>query len=167
MSAGCSRNALGACAGGMGNWAISSHYWAVSWTYRGVGGQERALGHGAIKVHVQCSNCCPSFNLICPFYFGFGAVLGQKMLFRGTKCAVLRGHHPTWRPCPGAPPVSFWLKTWIWQGHHLGYRMARVEQSPKRWNGVIAKTERRSASLLVACLLVACLLLARFKGRGV
>ena len=25
------------------------------------------------------------------------------------------------------PPVSFWLKTWIWQGHHLGSRMARVE----------------------------------------
>ena len=27
----------------------------------------------------------------------------------------------------GAPPVSFGLKTWIWQGHHLGSRMARVE----------------------------------------
>jgi hypothetical protein len=28
--------------------------------------------------------------------------------------------HPTWRPRPDAPPVTFWLKTWIWQGHHLG-----------------------------------------------
>ena len=50
------------------------------------------------------------------------AILGQKRLFRGTKCAVLGGHLPTWRPRPGAPPVSFWLKTWIWQGHHLGSR---------------------------------------------
>ena len=58
---------------------------------------------------------------------GLGAMLGQKRLFWGTKCAVLEGHLPTWRPRPGAPPVIFWLKTWIWQGHHLGSRMARVE----------------------------------------
>ena len=29
--------------------AIFGHFWAVSWTYRGARGQERALGHGAIK----------------------------------------------------------------------------------------------------------------------
>ena len=45
----------------------------------------------------------------------------------GTKCVVLGGHLPTWSPRPGAPPVSFWLQTWIWQGHHLGYKMLRVE----------------------------------------
>ena len=43
------------------------------------------------------------------------------------RAAIVGGHLPTWRPRPGAPPVSFWLKTWIWQGHHLGSRMARVE----------------------------------------
>ena len=32
--------------------AIFSHFWAVFRTYRGVRGQQRALGHGAIKV--QC-----------------------------------------------------------------------------------------------------------------
>ena len=58
---------------------------------------------------------------------GFRGLLEKKRLFPGTKCAVLGGHLPTWRPRPGAPPVSFWLKTWIWQGHHLGSRMARVE----------------------------------------
>ena len=51
----------------------------------------------------------------------------KKRLFWGTKCAVLGGHLPTWFPRPGAPLVSFWLKTSIWQGHHLGSRMARVE----------------------------------------
>ena len=55
-----------------------------------------------------------------------GLVWAKKRLFWGTKCAVLGGHLPTSRPRPGAPPVSFWLKTWIWQGHHLGNRMARV-----------------------------------------
>ena len=58
---------------------------------------------------------------------GFWDRFGQKRLFGGTKCAVLEGHLPTWRPRPGAPLVIFWLKTWIWQGHHLGYEMARVE----------------------------------------
>ena len=65
--------------------------------------------------------------LLGHFPWVFKAFLGQKRLFWGTKCAVLGGHLPTWRPRPGAPTVSFWLKIWIWQGHHLGSRMARVE----------------------------------------
>ena len=56
--------------------------------------------------------------------------------------------------------VSFWLKTWIWQGHHLGSRMAKVESGPRRWEGAMAKTARRRV-VVVACLL------AKFKGRGV
>ena len=54
---------------------------------------------------------------------------------------VKNWHLPTWRPRPGPPPVSFWLKPWIWQGHHLGSRMAKVESSPRRWEGAVAKTE--------------------------
>ena len=50
---------------------------------------------------------------------------------------------PNLAPPPRAPPVSFWLKTWIWQGHHLGSRMAKVESSPRRWEGTMAKTARR------------------------
>ena len=33
---------------------------------------------------------------------------------------------------PKAPPVSFWLKTWIWQGHYLGCRMVRLGMDPRR-----------------------------------
>ena len=58
---------------------------------------------------------------------GFWGRFGPKRLFWGTNCTVLGGHLPSWRPRPGAPPVSFWLKTWIWQGHHLGNDLARVE----------------------------------------
>ena len=58
---------------------------------------------------------------------GFWGYFGRKRLFLAQNCADLGGHLPTWRPRPGAPPVSFGLKTWIWQGHHLGSRMARVE----------------------------------------
>ena len=71
----------------------------------------------------------------------FWAILGEKWLFLAQNCADLGGHLPTWRPRPGPPPVSFWLKTWIWQGHHLGSRMAKVESSPRRWEGAMAKTE--------------------------
>ena len=103
--------------------AILRQFWAVSRTYRGARGQERALGHSAIEAHVECRKRLPWLAVLTEYW----VVLGQKRLFWSTKCAVLGGHLPTRRPCPGAPSVSFWLKTWIWQGHHLGSRMARVE----------------------------------------
>ena len=71
----------------------------------------------------------------------FGGCFGQKSLFVAQNCTDLGGHLQTWRPRPGPPPVSFWLKTWICQGHHLGSRMAKVESSPRRWEGAVAKTE--------------------------
>ena len=57
----------------------------------------------------------------------WGLFWAKKGCFWPKNCAVLGGHLQTWRPRPGAPPVSFRLRTWIWQGHHLGSRMARVE----------------------------------------
>ena len=69
------------------------------------------------------------------------AVLSEKWLFLAQNCADLGGHLPTWRPRPGPPAVSFWLKTWIWQGHHLGSKMAKVEPSPRHWEGAMVKTE--------------------------
>ena len=56
---------------------------------------------------------------------------------------------PTWRPRTGPPPVSFWLKTWIWEGQHLGSKMATWAKDPKRWHGAMAKTARRMLLLLV------------------
>ena len=95
---------------------------------------------------------------------GFGGYFGRKWLFLAQNCSDLGGHLPTWRPRPGAPPVSFWLKTWIWQGHHLGSKMATSTKDPTRWDGAMAKTARRHVVVVV----VACrLLLAKFKGRGV
>ena len=88
---------------------------------------------------------------------GFGGSFGRKWLFLAQNSADLGGHLPTWRHRPGPPPVSFWLKTWIWQGHHLGSRMATWANDPKRWDGAMAKMARRC---VVACccllLLVAC-----------
>ena len=84
---------------------------------------------------------------------GFGGYFGRKWLFLAQNSADLGGHLPTWRHRPGPPPVSFWLKTWIWQGHHLGSKMATWANDPKRWDGAMAKTARRR---VVAC---CCLLL--------
>ena len=84
--------------------AIFSHFWAISQTYRGVQGHQRALGHRAIKAHVKCSNHFPSLGR---YDWVSGPFLGQKRLFWGTKCAVLGGHLPTWRPRPGVPPLIF------------------------------------------------------------
>ena len=38
------------------------HFWAVSRTYRGARGQERALVHRAIEAHVVCRSRLPSFG---------------------------------------------------------------------------------------------------------
>ena len=47
----------------------------------------------------------------------------KKEVFWGTKCAALERHLQAVRTCPGAPPVSFGLKSWIWRGHHRGNTM--------------------------------------------
>ena len=73
---------------------------------------------------------------------GFGGCFGRKMAVFGPKLRDLGGHLPTWRHRLRAPAVSFWLKTWIWQGQHLGSRMAKVESGPRCWEGAMAKTER-------------------------
>ena len=79
--------------------------------------------------------------LLSPFFWG-----SPRM-----HCADLGGHLPTWRPRPGPPPVSFWLKTWIWQGHHLGSRMAKVESSPPIFGKV--QWRKRNSDVLACCLL--------------
>ena len=58
---------------------------------------------------------------------GFGGCFGRKKAALGHKMRSFGRAPPDLAPPTGAPPVSFWLKTWIWQGHHLGSRMARVE----------------------------------------
>ena len=74
--------------------------------------------------------------------------MGEQWLFLAQNCTDLGGHLPTWRPRPGAPPVSFWLKTWIWQGHDLGSRMATWAKDPKRWHRAMGKTAWRRACCL-------------------
>ena len=92
------------------------------------------------------------FFFVWAFRPGLGAILGEKWLFLAQNSADLGGHLPTWRHRPGPPPVSFWLKTWIWQGHHLGSKMATWANDPKCWDGAMAKTARR-------CVVACCLLL--------
>ena len=48
---------------------------------------------------------------VWPLLLGFGAVLGQKRLFWGTKCELLGGHLPTWRPRPGGATGEFWAQS--------------------------------------------------------
>ena len=119
-------------------WGFLAPFWAVSGTYCGVRGHQRSLGHEKVKPHVECSSCLPSFGCFEPL---LGLFWAKKWLFLAQSCAVLGGHLPTWHHRPGPPPVSFGLKTWICQGHHLGSRMAKVGSSPRRWEGAMAKTE--------------------------
>ena len=83
-----------------------------------------SLGREKIKPHVECSRRLPSFGCFEPL---LGLFWAKNGCFLAQNCADLGGHLPTWRHRPGPPPVSLWLKTWIWQGHHLGSRVARVE----------------------------------------
>ena len=48
-------------------------------------------------------------------------------VFLAPNNADLGGHLSTWGMNPGAPSISFWLKSWIWQSHHVSSKMAGVE----------------------------------------
>ena len=69
--------------------AIFGHFWAVAQTYCGARGQQRALGHGAIEAHVECSNRLPCLAIFTGFWGRFGPKKG----------------------CFGAQNVQFWEGT--------------------------------------------------------
>ena len=69
----------------------------------------------AREAHAECSNGLPSFTrFLGPFWAKKGCFGAQNAQFWDGTSRL-------------GPPVSFWLKTWILPGHHLGSRMARVE----------------------------------------
>ena len=80
---------------------------------------------------------------------GFWGNFGRKMAVSGPKLRRFGRAPPDLAPPPRAATGAF--KTWIWQGHHLGSRMAKVESGPRRWEGAMAKTARRR---VVACCLL-------------
>ena len=93
-------------------------------------GNKGPMATGLLGRTFSVATVCLHLSVLTGFLGRFGpkqTVVGQNRLFWGTKCAVLGGRVPTWRPRSGVPPVIFWLKTWIGQGHHLGSGMARVE----------------------------------------
>ena len=142
-------------------------FWAVSRTYCGIGGHQRAPGHWKVKPHLRCSSCLGSFGCFEPL---LGLFLAKNGCFWPKNSADLGGHLPTGRHCSGPPTLTFWLKTWICQGHHVGSTMATWANDPKRWDGAMAKTARRSACCCCCCsccCCCCCCLLAKFKGRGV
>ena len=140
-------------------WGFLAPFWAIfsdiSWSVQELNGT-RGLFDTAKSSRMWVVAAVSLQWEFCP---GLGAILGEKWLFLAQNCADLGGHLPTWRHRPGPPLVSFQLKTWIWQGHHLGSKMATWAKDPKRWDGAMAKTAWRRV--------VACCLLAKFKGRGV
>ena len=85
---------------------------------------------------MECSN---GFHLSRRFDSVSGPFWAKKGCFGAQNAQFWEGTSRLGAPYPGrpypgvgAPPVIFWLKTWIWQGHHLGFRMARVEYNPER-----------------------------------
>ena len=129
-------------------WGFLAPFWAVSRTYRGVRGHQRSLGHENVKPHVECSSRLPSFGCFEPL---LGLFWAKNGCFWPKTAQIWEGTSQLWHR-PGPPPVSFWLKTWIWQGHHLGSKMATWGKDPKRWDGAMAKTARRR--VVVACCLL-------------
>ena len=93
----------------------------------------------------------------------FRGSFGPKKAVLGRKMRSFAKAPPDLAPRPPGATGESWLKTWIWQGHHLDFRMARggVEPGAMRpTNGQNGKEKR-----LVACLL-ACLLLEKSKKKG-
>ena len=77
---------------------IQAIFLAVSRTYRGVRRQERALCHGAIEAHVQCSNHFPSFGC---FDWVSGRFWAKKGHFGAQSTQFLEGTSRLGAPAPG------------------------------------------------------------------
>ena len=86
-----------------GFWGFLAPFWAVSRTYRGVRRQQRALGHGEVKPHVQCSSRLPSFDWV------LGPFWAKKGCFGANKMRSFGRAPPDLAPPPRGPPLSFWL----------------------------------------------------------
>ena len=78
--------------------ATFSHFWAVSRTYRGVRKQQRALGHGEIKAHMDCCNCSPSFGR---FEWVLGPFGAKKGCFGAQNAQFWEGTSRLSAPAPG------------------------------------------------------------------
>ena len=78
--------------------AIFGRFWAVSRTYRGARGQERALGYGAIGAHLQCTNRLPSFGR---FELVLGPFWAKKGYFGAQNAQFWEGTSRLGAPAPG------------------------------------------------------------------
>ena len=121
-------------------WGVGAHcanfgaFWRFFGPYLGhIVELKRTRGlFDTVKSSRTCTPATVSLRLgVLPGFWGlFWAKIG---CFLAQNRANLGGHLPTWHPRPGPPPVSSWLKTWIWQGHHLDSKMATWAKDPKRW----------------------------------
>ena len=75
----------------------------------------------------------------------FGGYFGRKMAVFGPKLRRFGRAPLNLAPPPRAATGAFWLKTWIWQGHHLGSKMATWAKDPMRCDAAMAKTARKCA----------------------
>ena len=73
---------------------------------------------------MQCSNHFPSFGRFEWVPWPFWA---KKGCFGAESAQFWEGTSQIGATASGRHRLSFWLKTWIRQGHHLGSRMAREE----------------------------------------
>ena len=78
--------------------AIFSHFWAVSRTYGGARGQQRALGHGAIEAHVEGSNRLRSLGR---FEWFLGPFWAKKGCFGAQNAQFWEGTSKLGAPAPG------------------------------------------------------------------
>ena len=79
-------------------WGFLAPFWAVSRTYRGVRGQQRALGRSEVKPHVQCSARVPSFGR---FDGNSGRFWAKKGCFGAQNAHFWEGTSRFGTPAPG------------------------------------------------------------------
>ena len=87
-------------------------------------GKKGLLVTGQSRRTSSVQTVCRCLPVLTEFRGSFGP---KKGFFRAENAQFWEGTSKLGAPAPRAPPVSFWLKTWIWQDHHLGSRMVRIE----------------------------------------
>ena len=143
----------------VGIWSFWGPFGAISGTYHGVRGPQRARWHGEVKPHVKGTHRFPSFGR---FECVPGLFFGPKMAVFGPKLQFLKLRSATCESRSRSPPSSVWLKLCVIVLHTHRYHAPKFQPNPKHHDGVLIFTHFARAA---ACLLLAACLLAAKPGR--
>ena len=138
------------------NLGLLGSFWAVSRTYGGFRGPQRARWHRKVKSHVECTHRFPLFGR---FEWVLGLFWSKNGCF-GPKLQFLKPRSATCDSCSRPPSLSFWLILCRVVPHTHRYHPPKFQPNPKHHDGILIFPHfARAAACLLLAAACCCLLL--------